>query len=130
MSAFEQARVSDAMRHGVITCQPEATLQTVARAMATNHVHSVVVTAGGDAPCGVVSERQLLLAAGRGAVNSTASSLAEDPVTVFDDAPLPNAARLMAGHGVSHVLVVNAGGRPLGVLSALDIARVLAGGPA
>lgn len=55
--ALEHARVAGAMRPGVIACSPDATLRTAARMMASNHVHSVVVTAGGDAPVGVVTER-------------------------------------------------------------------------
>lgn len=126
--SFEHALVSDAIRLGVIACPPDASLRTLARTMAMNHVHSIVVTAGGEAPIGIVSERQLLQAAGRDAEDVTADSLVEDPVTVFDNDPLPQAARLMVDRGVSHVLVVDAGGRPLGVLSALDVAGVLAWG--
>jgi CBS domain-containing protein len=41
--------------------------------------------------------------------------------------PLAEAARIMAEHEVSH-LVVNEDDRPVGVVSTLDIARVAAGG--
>lgn len=126
--SFEHALVSDAMRHGVITCPPEAPLRDVARTMATNHVHSVVVSAGGEPPAGVVSERQLLRAAGPDAENRTAASLAEDPITVLESDSLQRAAILMVDHGVSHVLVVDTSGRAIGVLSALDVAGVIAWG--
>lgn len=127
-ASFEHALVSDAMRPGVITCPPDASLRDLARTMATNHVHSVVVTAGGDAPVGVVTERQLLEAAGTDPEDAAGGSLATNPDTVFADVPLSRAAELMVERGITHVLVVDAGGRPLGVLSALDIAGVLAWG--
>lgn len=128
-ASFEHALVSDAMRPGVITCPPDASLRDLARIMATNHVHSVVVTAGGDAPVGVVTERQLLEAAGTDPADA-AGSLATNADTVFADVPLPRAAELMVERGITHVLVVDGGGRPLGVLSALDVAGVVAWGSA
>lgn len=127
---LEHARVSDAMRLGVISCAPGASLRTVARIMATNHVHSVVVTAGGDAPVGVVTDQELLREAGLRAEDRTAASLATDPITTSADDPLGDAARTMADRGVSHLLVVDASGRPLGVLSSLDVAGVLGWGEA
>lgn len=126
--SFEHARVADAMRPGVIACTPDATLRTVARTMAMNHVHSVVVTAGGDAPVGVITERELLTAASPSAEGRPAHSLAVDPLTVFSDDPLGRAAELLVEHRASHLLVVDVAGRPRGVLSALDIAGVLAWG--
>ncbi len=94
--------------------------------MATNHVHAVLVTAGGEAPVGVVSERRLVEAAGPDADMVTVAALAEDPQTIFADDPLRQATAAMTEHGVSHLVVVDAGGHPLGILSALDIARMLA----
>jgi CBS domain-containing protein len=118
------------MRAGVISCAPDASLRTVARIMATNHVHSVVVTAGADAPVGVVTDRELLAAAGPGAEDRTAASVATDAVTAFADDTLADAARTLVDRGLSHLIVVDAASRPLGVLSALDVAGVLAWGKA
>ena len=128
--AFDHARVADAMRAGVIACPPDASLRTVARMMAANHVHSLVVTAGGDGPVAVISESELLAAAGPGGEDRTAESLAVDPVTVVIDDPISRAVELMLEHGVTHLLVVDLGGRAIGVISALDVAGVLAWGRA
>jgi CBS domain-containing protein len=128
--SYEHARVSDAMRAGVIGCPPDASLRTVARMMAANHVHSVVVTAGGDAPVAVLSEPELLAAAGPRDEERTAESLAVDPITVAMDDPISRAVELMLEHGVTHLLVVDIGGRAIGVISALDVAGVLAWGEA
>jgi CBS domain-containing protein len=127
--AFEDARVADAMHPGVIFCPPDASLRTAAAIMATNHVHAVLVTAGGEAPVAVLSERRLVEAAGPDADELTVASLAEDPATIFAGDPLPQATAAMTERGVNHLVVVDAGGRPLGMLSALDVARVLASGP-
>lgn len=99
--SFEHALVSDEMRSGVIAFAPGASLRMVARTMATNHVHSVAVTAGSEAPIGVVSEGKLLQAAGPDAEDTTAASLAEDPITVHGKDPLSRAKQLMVDRGVA-----------------------------
>jgi CBS domain-containing protein len=43
MPRLEHATVSDAMRPGIFSCEPDATLRDVARLMASEHVHGVVV---------------------------------------------------------------------------------------
>jgi CBS domain-containing protein len=126
--SYEHARVSDAMRAGVITCPPDASLRMVARMMASNHVHAVVVTAGGDAPLGVVTDRDLLRAGGKDVDETTAESITADPATALPDDTLAQAAQAMVDHGVSHLIVIDADGRPQGVISSLDVAGVLAWG--
>jgi CBS domain-containing protein len=128
--SIEHARVSDAMRSGVIGCPPNASIRTVAQMMATNHVHSVVLTAGDGGPVRVITDRELLAAAGPGAEDRDAASIAIDPVTVTIDELLTRAVEVMLEQGVSHLLVVNDAQRALGVVSALDVAGVLAWGRA
>ena len=41
--SLEKATVADAMRSGVMSCEPDLPAATVARMMATHHIHSVVV---------------------------------------------------------------------------------------
>jgi CBS domain-containing protein len=131
---FEIARVSDAMSPGVISCPPETPLRTVARMMATFSVHSVFVFEHQDeddeAPqlWGIVSDLDLVAAAQLDIDTRTAGASAVTPiVSVVSDAPLANAAELMAQHGVAHLAVVDpASHRPIGVISTLDIARSLA----
>src|SRR4051812_42181029 len=60
---FEHATVHDVMRHGVITCGPEASLRDVSRIMASYHVHAVVVALRQDV-WGVVTASDVPQAAG------------------------------------------------------------------
>ena len=108
----------------------------VARMMATHHIHAVVVDGvQGDAlrgerlAWGIVSDLDLVHAArvGHGRGSPPPTSPPREPVTVEASLPLTDAARLMDEHGVAH-LVVAEGGRPVGVVSTLDIAGVLAWG--
>ncbi|HWH05848.1 MAG TPA: CBS domain-containing protein [Gaiellaceae bacterium] len=127
--------VGDAMHHGVVTCRRDLSLRGVARIMAGHRVHCVVVTddgeAGGSGLWGVVSDLDLVAAAyARALDEQTADGSAATPVVlVTPGETLERAAQLMTEHGVSHLVVVDPlTGKPLGVLSTLDIARVLADG--
>jgi CBS domain-containing protein len=133
---FEHATVADAMHPGILACEAQATLAEVARMMSTHHVHCIVVTGaaegdGSDSPVwGVISDFDLLRAGMRPDGPDTASDIARQPVIrVETTAALRDAAELMLTHGTGHVVAVNAEtGRPVGILSTLDIAGVLAWG--
>jgi CBS domain-containing protein len=130
---FEDAAVVDAMRIGIISCHPQTALRDVARVMATYRIHCVVVTEmEGAAPVGVISDSDLAAAAASGSREVTAGELAAtESVTVAADDSLVRAAQLMAKHQVSHLVVIQPhSGHPVGVLSALDLAGVLAWGGA
>lgn len=133
--AFEKARVEDAMRHGVIGCPPSMPLRVVARMMATNHVHSVVIegpevdSAGRmtERAWGIVTDLDLLRAANEVEYRTAGEVASVDIVTVEPSMPLREAAKLMADRGSSHIVVVAPlSGYPIGVLSTLDIAGNLA----
>ena len=128
-------RVSDAMTTGLISCTPESSLRAVARLMATHLVHAVYVfdyRAEDDEDSqlwGLVSDLDLVAAARADIEARTAGDSAVTPlVTVRSDDSLDRAAQLMAENGVSHLAVIDPKTRrPVGVLSSLDIARVVAG---
>jgi CBS domain-containing protein len=124
---FARAKVLDAMRLGVVSCAPDASLQEVARIMATYRIHSVVVTAMPEgAPLAVISDVDVAAAAL--SPDTTAGTMARTEVlTVSPEESLERAAQLMAEHDVAHLVAVQPhSGHPVGVLSALDIAGVLA----
>jgi CBS domain-containing protein len=134
--SLEKATVADAMRTGVMSCESDLPAATVARMMATQHIHSVVVDGihrdpadGERLSWGVVSDMDLLHAARRGIDDLTAGDIAAEPVTVEPSLPLWEALRLMEEHATAHLIVAD-GGRPVGILSTLDIAGVLAWGRA
>ena len=135
--SLEHATVSDAMHPGILSCDPDATLSDVARMMATHHVHCVaVVGISHEQPeCvvwGIISDLDLVRAGTNNGESPTARGLATHAVVVVEPAmALRDAAREMLAHGVSHAVVSDPGAqRPVGVLSTLDIAGVLAWGEA
>jgi CBS domain-containing protein len=133
-ASFEHATVADVMCAGVITCPPDAPAVEVARIMASRHVHAVVV-AGLHAGAGsgeelrwrVVTDTDLLRAA-RDVDGLTAGDLQGGaPVSLSPTTPLAEAAEIMVEYALTHVIVVDAG-RPVGVVSTLDVAGALAWG--
>jgi CBS domain-containing protein len=124
--------VADAMHRGVVTCAVDTALSKVAQMMVGHRIHCVVVNSAaeqGAAPWGVVSDLDLAAAVARGeAEGSAAGEIAATPAVIVGmREPLSRAAQLMIENGVTHLVVVNpASGRPMGVLSTLDVARVLA----
>lgn len=133
---FEEGKVGEAMHPGVITCPLETPLSTVARMMTMYRVHAIVVYGEPevDGPegnlWGVVSDLDLIaVAAAETLDDRTAGGSAATPVvSVGPDESLVRAAQLMAEHGTAHLVVVDQfTTRPVGVLSTLDLATVLAG---
>jgi CBS domain-containing protein len=134
MPAFEDAQVSDVMRHGLISCSPRTGLRDVARMMATNHIHAVIVLRdevdGDPTPWGVISDIDVLGTVNADRENLEAGEFAATPaVMVAPDDSLERAAQLMREHETSHLIVVERmSAHPVGVISTLDIAGALAWG--
>ena len=135
--SFEHATAADAMRPRVLTCTPETPLVTVAQRMAGEHVHALVVmrprggNAGERRAWGVLTDRDLLAHARR-VDELTAADVASPAVLEIRPADsLADVADRMLAAGTSHAIVEEPStGRPVGVVSTLDIAGILAWGRA
>lgn len=137
MPSIEHATVADAMHPGIMTCDPDATLTQVARMLASNHVHCIAVMGlshehGESLVWGIISDLDLIRAGIAGGAEQTAATIATSPIiSVAPTTPLREAAELMLANGTPHVLVIDPSKqRPVGMLSTLDVAGVLAWGEA
>jgi len=134
MHPFETLKVGDAMHPGVVSCSPETSLPEVAALMSMHGMHSVFVfdheseRREADAFVGIVSDLDLVAAAWAGLKTRTAGQSAVTPiVTVTTDDALEHAAELMVENSLSHLCVVDSSTRrPVGVISTIDVARVVA----
>jgi CBS domain-containing protein len=132
---LDEMTVADVMHRGVFTCGLYAPLTQVARTMAEEHVHCVVVwnepSEEAETPLwGVVSDLDLVgVAASEDLRDRTAGGSANTPVLMIaTHEPLRRAAQMMAENEVSHLVAVDPlTTKPVGVLSTLDIARALSG---
>jgi CBS domain-containing protein len=123
------------MTSGVISCPPDTPLPHVAALMAREGVHAIYVFDYGVEDdetvelWGVVSDLDLVAAA-RGDIDElTARDACVTPlITARTDDMLDRAAQMLSENGASHLAVTDVfDGRPVGVLSTLDIARVIGG---
>jgi len=135
-SGLDKALVRDAMTTPIVTCTPDVPLEEVAELMTEHQIHSVVVLApppDDAAPAyrrwGVLSDLDLVTAAPWGPEAAEAGAIATSPHAVIRaDESLAAAARLMSEYSTTHLLVTEEGvDEPVGILSALDVARALAG---
>jgi CBS domain-containing protein len=138
MPRLEHATVSDAMHPGILSCEADATLTDVARLMATHHVHCVAVMGLSQEPpgeklvWGIISDLDLLRAGIRTGGDQPAGAVTLQPIISAEPTmPLREAGELMLTQGVTHIVVIDPDiQRPIGILSTLDIAGVLAWGEA
>lgn len=127
--------VSAVMHSGVINCAPQTPLTEVASLMADQGVHCVVVEGLARRPkraeelvWGIVSDLDLMRAAAAGELDSDVDEVAAtEIVTIDSDQSVERAAQLMSEHEIAHLVVVAPrSGAPVGVVSTLDVAGVLA----
>lgn len=127
--------MADAMHVGIVTCAPDAPLATVARTMASHHVHCIAVLGvrvenGDQLVWGTISDLDLARAAWSGE-DPDAGTMATTPaMTIEATRPLGEAVGLMFQHGVTHLVVIDRDARPIGVLSTLDVVGIVAWGRA
>jgi CBS domain-containing protein len=131
---LEHALVADAMRHGILSCPGDASLRDAARTMSLHHVHTIVVTDPTDeSPVGILSDGALLAALlDAGAEDRQLEDVVDGKLeTIASDERLAAAAELMRDRGTAHLVVRDPhSGRPIGMLSTLDVAGILAWGEA
>ena len=125
--------VGDVMRPGVVACRPTTSLARVAAAMAERDIDTVVVVDEGGNLEGLVSGTDLVRAeignGNGGSLSSTASEsvMTRDVITASPTDSLHDAMSKLIDNEVQRLVVVrreNGHQKPVGILSATDLARV------
>jgi CBS domain-containing protein len=121
--ALDRVRIGDCMRPTILSCVPETPITDVAALMSERRVHAIVVRADGQRPSAIVSDIDVMAAVACAGDGFAARDIAAtEAVTAASGDSLRDAAKLMAEHGVSHLIVLGqANGEPVGVLSSTDI---------
>lgn len=135
--------VQAVMTRNLVTVTPDTPYKDIAELLAGHQVSAVPVVDVDGLPIGVVSEADLLPKAEyqdldepsrfagprrrqewEKAQGLTASDLmSRNPMTVDEDTPIPRVARELARSGVRRLLVVDDGGRLVGIVSRRDLLR-------
>jgi CBS domain-containing protein len=122
-------RAKEIMSRGLTCCTPDASLQEVARAMVDSDCGEIPVVDSKQTmrPVGVVTDRDIAcrtVAQGRNPLDMTASECMTSPcVSVTPDSDVEECCRVMEESQIRRLLVVDEGGRCVGVLAQADIAR-------
>ena len=128
MAGPEQT-VADVMTRSVMAVELNTNTKDCAKAMAKRGVSCAVVTQGGSA-AGIVTERDLVskvLAESIDPRNVLVRDIMSTPlITTSPDATLTSAAELMAQYRIRRLVVVDATGSLVGIVTTGDIARALA----
>lgn len=122
-------KVKDIMEKNVLTIDSSKNVRECARLMLKKDVGSVIVTHN-NVVVGIVTERDLVrkvLADDVDPSKILVSDVMSSPlITVDPDSDVKEAARLMSVYGVRRVVVVNREGGLVGILTATDLALMLA----
>lgn len=122
------SQLREFMHTPVFGCSPFATLATAAREMDAHNVGSLVVTDQEDRIVGLLTDRDIALAIGRGSAPDTPVDRVciHSVLTIGTDADVHDAAALMASKGVWRLPVIDDSGRPVGMLTLNDVLGYLA----
>jgi CBS domain-containing protein len=133
---LSETTVEAVMHPGVVSRTPDTPVSELAGTMADLRMHCIAVAGPARRDDGVerlvwglVSDMDVVHAAYRRHLALPASELASAaPLALGQDAALDRAAALMVEHEAAHIVVVGRTGLPAGVVSSLDVLRIVAAG--
>jgi CBS domain-containing protein len=120
-------KVQDLPPGRLLSVPPEERLSEVARQMRVEDSDSVAVMVEGRL-VGIITERDLVRAIADGVNPKQATAgviMTPDPVTAGAEEDVSVVALRMMSLGVRHLPVIDAGGNPIGLLSARNLVAVL-----
>ncbi len=110
----------------LVTAEPDESVRTAVARMAAEDIGAILVLRDGKLE-GIFSERDLLKRVVGMGLDPDSTAVGEvctrNPKVVLESAELGECARLVKEHGFRHVPVVDALGRPVGVISVRDFLR-------
>ncbi len=119
--------IAAVMTHDVVCVGPDLSIAALTTLLVERGISGVPVVDENAVPIGMVSKTDLLrLPPEVPAVATVADYMTPIAFTLREDAPLAQAAALMAWEGVHRIPVCSADGDVVGILSTLDVVRWLA----
>ncbi len=114
-------------RQEILAVEPDQSLSEAARRIWERRVGSAVVLSGEDDP-GIITERDLLRAVAEGAdptSTKVGAYMTPNAVAITLNWHVVDAARTMIERGFRHLIVLDAAGEVVGMLSIRDMVRAL-----
>jgi len=122
-------RVREIMSSSPVCCDPQSSLEDVAKLMVEHDCGDIPVVESGNSgrPIGMITDRDITcrtVAQGRNPLELHAADCMSSPViTVTPDTVIEDCCRTMEAHQIRRVAVVDEAGSCCGVVSQADIAR-------
>lgn len=118
-------RISEVMTPDPVVLDDTSTMTTAAQAMRDNDIGDVVVTGSDGSPCGIITDRDLVvrgLAEGLDTASATLDEICQHQlVTVGPDDPIAAAVKAMEEHAIRRLPVME-NGNLVGIVSIGDLA--------
>ena len=128
-NTVDETLVEDYMTVITLTMNFKNSVLDIAKRMVTENISSVAIIDDKNAIIGILTERDIvrIIANEVSPGGVTAGSLmSSPPVTVKNNAPIEEAAKIMAGKKVRHLLVEDfSGNNIVGIITVTDLARYL-----
>ena len=122
--------IGDVCMRSVATAYPDETIVDAARKMRDQHVGDVVVTDTQARPVGILTDRDIVVAAVAQSADKLAGLLvgdvmSSDLVTARANDPISDALKIMRARGVRRLPIVSGDGRLVGLVALDDILGVM-----
>ena len=120
--------VGDYMNSAMVTCDSKATVLEIAKTMTQGNISSVAITDDSGKVIGIVTERDIVKCIAKGIPSDkikAGSLMSSVVVSVKNDLPIEQGARLMLRKKVRHLFVEDAHRRVTGIITTTDMARYL-----
>jgi len=130
LSVMRKLTAGDLMSHPITSVDADLPLTQAATVMLKNDISRLMVVENGK-PAGMIAGSDFVASIARSekARRDTVADVMSDAILVCrDQTPIISAARTMTQAGWRSVLVVDARGRPLGVVSEKDLIPLIKGG--
>lgn len=122
--------IGDVCMRSVATAYPDETVVDAARKMRDQHVGDVVVTDTQARPVGILTDRDIVVAAVAQSADKLAGLLvgdvmSSDLVTARASDPISDALKIMRARGIRRLPIVSGDGRLVGLVAFDDILGVM-----
>ena len=128
-NTVDETLVEDYMTVITLTMNFKNSVLDIAKRMVAENISSIAITDDKKEIIGIITERDIvkIIANEVSPGGITAGSLmSSPPVTVKNNAPIEEAAKIMAGKKVRHLLVADfSGNNIMGIITVTDLARYL-----
>ncbi len=130
LAVMRKLTAGDLMSHPIIHVEADVPLHEAAKLLVEKEINRLMVTENGK-PVGIISSSDFVagIAHEEKAQRNTVADVMSDAILVCrDKTPVTSAARTMTQAGWRSVLVVDPKGKPVGVVSELDLVPLLRNG--